>query len=215
VLANVGDFDYEWSTRHQDLAPNDFQPGDSNPYGVLAVAGGAYVVDAGTNTLDWVGRDGRIRILAYLPNNAIADATPTCVTSGPDGALYIGTLALRDSFASGPSAKVYRVDPSQTDPDDLSTITSVATVWADGLMPITGCAFGRDGTLYAAQFIAGFGPQGPFGDVVAIPFSHPDQHTLLTNGALSFPGGVAVGPDGHVYVSNMSTSAAGQVVRLP
>lgn len=214
VLANVGDANYAWSQQHQDLAPNDFLPGDSNPYGVLAVAGGAYVVDAGTNTLNWVASNGRISVLAYFPNNAIADATPTCVTRGPDGALYIGTLALRDSFANGPSAIVYRVDPKAADPSSLSTVLSLATPWATGLMPITGCAATAN-TFYASQFIAGFGPQGPFGDVVAIPFAHPEQHTPLTSGALSFPGGVAVGPDGHVYVSNMSTSADGQVVRLP
>jgi hypothetical protein len=223
VLANVGDYNYEWSTQHQDLAPNDFKPGDSNPYGVLAVAGGAYVVDAGTNTLNWVARNGRIKILAYFPNNAIADATPTCVTKGPDGALYIGTLAFVDSLGSilnpnlpppNPSATVYRVDPKAADPSSMDAVLGLAKPWATGLWPITGCAASKT-TFYASQFISGMGPMGPAGDVVAIPFAHPDQHTSLTNGALSFPGGVAVGPDGHVYVSNMSTSANGQVVRLP
>jgi hypothetical protein len=223
VLANVGDFNYDWSTQHQDLAPNDFKPGDSNPYGVLAVAGGAYVVDAGTNTLNWVGRDGRIRILAYFPNNAIADATPTCLAKGPDGALYVGTLALVDSLGSildphlpppNPSATVYRVDPNAADPSSLSAMLSLATPWATGLWPITGCGASRT-TFYVSEFVSGVGPAGPVGDVVAIPFAHPDQHTSLTHGALSFPGGVAVGPDGHVYVANRSTSADGQVVRLP
>lgn len=222
VLANVGDFNYEWSTQHQDLAPNDFKPGDSNPYGVLAVHGGTYVVDAGTNTLNWVGRNGSIKILAYFPNNALADATPTCIAKGPDGALYIGTLALVDSLGSiidpslpppHPAATVYRVDPGAADPSSLSTILSLATPWATSLWPITGCAASRT-TFYASQFISGMGPTGPFGDVVAIPFRHPDQRTSLTDGGLAFPGGVAVGPDGHVYVSNMSTSADGQVVRL-
>lgn len=224
VLANIGDTNYEWSTQHQDLAPNDFTPGDSNPYAVLAVAGGAYVADAGTNTLSWVAADGSSRILAYFPNNTFADATPTCIAKGPDGALYVGTLALVDSVGSmlgipnlpppHPAATVYRVDPSAADPSDLSAVLSLATPWATGLWPITGCAASRT-TFYASEFISGAGPGGPFGDVVAIPFAHPDQQTSLTDGGLSFPGGVAVGPDGHVYVSNMSTSADGQVVRLP
>lgn len=212
-IADVGGYNYAWSAGHASLSPRDFP--DANPYGVLAKAGRTYVVDAGTNTLNVVLRNRRIRTLAYFPDNALADSTPTCVTQGPDGALYIGTLALQDSLASGPSAKVYRVDLSQVDPTSDATVTSVATVWADGLWPVAGCAFGADGTFYASELIAGFGPQGPVGDVVAIPFGHPDQHTQLTGGALSWPGGVAVGPDGHVYVSNMSTSADGQVVRLP
>lgn len=224
VLANVGDFNYEWSTQHQDLAPHDFMPGDSNPYAVLAVAGGAYVADAGTNTLNWVAADGKISILAFFPNNTFADATPTCIAKGPDGALYVGTLALVDSVGAllgipglpppHPAATVYRVDPKAADPASLSTVLSVATPWATDLWPITGCAASRS-TLYVSEFVSGMGPTGPVGDVVAIPFAHPDQQTSLTNGALTFPGGVAVGPDGHVYVSNMSTSADGQVVRLP
>jgi hypothetical protein len=223
VLANVGDVNYEWSTQHQDLAPNDFTPGDSNPYGVLSVAGGAYVVDAGTNTLNWIGRDGEIRILAYFPNNAIADATPTCLAKGPDGALYVGTLAFVDSLGSwldphlppaSPQATVYRVDPGAANPSDLSTVLSIATPWATGLWPITGCA--SDGqAFYASEFWSGFGQHGPAGDVVRIPFSDPTVHQSLTGNSLAFPGGVAIGPDNHVYVANMSTSASGQVVRLP
>lgn len=212
-LANVGSFNWAWSGDHADLSPRDFP--DSNPYGVLAVGRREFVVDAGTNTLNVVTRSGRIKTLAFFPDNALADSTPTCVTRGPDGALYIGTLALTDSLTNGPSAQVYRVDLRQTDPNDLSTILNVATVWADGLWPIAGCAFGPDGTFYGSELVTGFGPQGPFGDVVAIPFAHPDQHTQLTGGALSWPAAVAVSRHGQVYVVNGSTSADGQVVRLP
>jgi hypothetical protein len=222
ILANVGDFDYAWSTQHQDLAPNDFVPGDSNPYGVLAVHGGAYIVDAGTNTLDWVGRDGKIKILAYFPNGATHDTTPTCVVKGPDGALYVGTLSLIDSlpfFEGGatppsPQAMIFRVDPKAADPSSLSTVLSVATVWATGFWPINGCAADHK-AIYVSELAIPTGPDAPLvGDVIRVPFSDPTQHQSLTGGALSFPGGVAIGPDHHVYVSNMTTSSAGQVVRL-
>jgi len=214
-VANVGDFNYAWSVDHQDLAPNDFKPGDSNPYGVLAVPGGVYVTDAGTNTLNFVKSNGDISILAYFPNNEIADATPTCVAKGPDGALYVGTLALADSIVRGPSATVYRVDPSQAKPDDLNTVLTLATPWATGLYPINGCAFGPDGTFYASQLFTHWAPGFAAGDVVKIPFATPNVHTSLTSGALTLPGGVAVGPDGAVYVSNGTAFVPqGGVLRL-
>ncbi len=210
-VANVGDANYAWTADHVPLAPNDFP--DSNPYGVLVEPGKTYVTDAGANTLNVVRPDGTNQILAYFPNNAIRDSTPTCVAKGPDGALYVGTLALVDSIVLGPSAIVYRVDPAATDPNDLATILSVAKPWATGLWPINGCAFGPDGTFYASQLITNTGFGG--GDVVKIPFANPASHTTLANDSLVFPAGVAVGKDGAVYVANGSAYVPnGEVVRL-
>jgi len=204
-VSNVGDFDYAWTVAHHDLAPRDFP--DSNPYGVLALPAHLYVANAASNTLDLVHPNGTGEILAFFPNNKIADATPTCI------ALYIGTLALVDSLVFGPSAIVYRVDPSQANPDDLSAVLSLATPWATGLWPINGCAFGPDGSFYASELITSSSFSG--GEVVKIPFDSPNDHTPLTGNALTFPAGVAVGPDGNVYVSNGTTIVPqGQVVRL-
>lgn len=210
-LLNLGDPDYFWSLDHVNLAPRDFP--DSNPYGILALSDRIYVTNAASNTLDLVKPDGSHEILAYFPNNIIADATPTCVDKGPDGALYIGTLALVDSIVFGPSAKVYRVDPSQTDPNDFNKVLHVATLWTSGLWPINGCAFGPDGSFYVSQLITSSAFHG--GDVIKIPFATPGVHTSLTNNSLAFPAGVAVGPDAHVYVSNGTAFVPfGQVLRL-
>ncbi|HZD24087.1 MAG TPA: ScyD/ScyE family protein, partial [Acidimicrobiia bacterium] len=111
-IVNVGEFDFEWGLDHPALW-EEFATGDANPYDVLALPNHLYVVDAGTNTLNEVMDDGTIEILAFFPNEPIRDAVPTCVAQGPDGALYVGTLALEDSIVLGPMAKVYRVDPSQ------------------------------------------------------------------------------------------------------
>lgn len=209
TLANVGRFDFNWTGDHSFLW-KEFP--DANPYGVLALPGHIYVTDAGANTLDEVLADGSVRVLAYFPNEAIRDAIPTCVAQGPDGALYVGTLALVESLVIAPSAKVYRVEPSKANLID-PTATPM-TLWASGLWPINGCTFGPDGNFYASQlFTNNF--DDPQGDVVKIPFSNPSTHTFLTDGALSFAGGVAVAPNGDVYVADGTAFVEnGRVLRI-
>jgi len=214
TLANVGSFDYDWTAAHPD--PHEPLP-DANPYGVLAIPGHVYVTDAGANTLDEVLADGSVRVLAYFPDEIIRDAIPTCVTQGPDGFLYVGTLALVDSFIIGPSAKVWRLDPSQANPNDPAS--SPKTLWAHGLFPINGCTFGPDGNFYASQLFTN--PNwpddfnNPQGDVVKVQFSDPSIHTFLMDGALSFAGGIAASPNGDIFVANGTAYVEnGQVLRL-
>jgi|ERR1043166_1604290 hypothetical protein len=209
TIANVGFFDYVWTGQHSILW-EEFP--DANPYGILALPGHIYVADAGANTLDEVLPDGTVTVLAYFPNEIIRDAIPTCVTQGPDGALYIGTLALVDSLQLGPSAKVYRVDPAHVNLID-PTMTPM-TLWAHGLHPINGCTFGPDGNFYASElFTNNF--DDPRGDAVKIPFSSPDTHISLTNGALSYAGGIAVAPNGDVFVADGTAYVPeGKIVRI-
>jgi hypothetical protein len=222
-LAHVADFDFAWFAAHPELGdPGDRETNpygsDANPYAVLATPEALYVIDAASNTLDRVQRNGKIEIIAYFPGNTFADATPTCIAQGPDGAFYVGTLALVDSlFASDtptPAAIVYRVDPRKADPSSMHSVLTLAKPWARGLWPINGCAFGPDGNFYASELsndpsvVIG-------GDVVKIPFKHPEQHVSLTNFALTTPAGVAVSWDGTVYVANATSYyPSGQVLRL-
>ena len=217
TITNIGESDFDWGKAHSFLW-EEFVNGDANPYGILALRHHLYVVDAGENTLNEVAPDGSVDILAYFPNEAIRDAIPTCVRQGPDGALYIGTLAFVDSAVLGPSAKVYRVDPSQA--NLAEPWNTPMTVWASGLWPINGCDFGPDGTLYVSQLFTNpawlfSGGQAPAnGDVVAIPWNSPATHRSLADGSLGPTGGVAVGPSGTVYVSNNTVGPDGQVLRL-
>ncbi len=210
--ADVGTTNLAWTALHKNdpWAPAGQFP-DSNPYGIGRTQGKYYVVDAGSNTLDRVNSDGSVSVVAYFPNTPSSDAVPTCAVEGPDGALYVGTLALADFFGRGPgTATVYRVDPNQLNEGSLSTVLSVARPWATGLSTITGCNFDRKGNLYVAEMFAN--------DVVKVPFAHPATgRTVIGNGVLTLPNGVAVGSDGNVFVSNMSSNpkaGTGSVVRF-
>jgi glucose/arabinose dehydrogenase len=212
TVANVGAFSYKWTGDHSSLW-KEFP--DSNPYGVLALPGHIYVTDAGANTLNEVHPDGSIDVLTYFPNEAIRDAIPTCVAKGPDGALYVGTLVLAESFTFGPSAKVYRVDPNNVNLADPTDPTKMS-VWASGLWPINGCTFGPDGSFYASELFTNPMTFGG-GDVVKIPFNSPTTHTSLTGGTLGTVGGVAVAPNGVVFVADGTAAVppgGGRIVRL-
>ena len=46
---------------------------------MLASEDEVWVADAGANTLDRVGRDGSVSVVAFFPNPPVSDAVPTCV----------------------------------------------------------------------------------------------------------------------------------------
>ncbi len=211
VEANVGSADYQFTAENPDLDPGGQFP-DANPYGVLALPGHTYVVDAGANTLDEVLPNGALKILAYFENNITSDSTPTCVGQGPDGALYIATLSLVDSLVFGPSAKVYRLDPNSLPSGSPVPIIGQEFEWATGLWPINGCAFGPDGSFYVSELITASDFTG--GDVVKIPFNDPSTHISLTGETLPLAGGVAVARDGTVYAAGLTVSPDGFVARL-
>ena len=233
-IADVGDFDYLWTAANKDepWAPAGQFP-DANPYGILAGPAGEFIADAGANILDAVRPNGAVRIVAYfpnpllpLPNGAsvpVSDAVPTCVTRGPDGYLYVGTLAFGANFArfspkSPPSwgslpaqSKIYRVNPEAKE-----AFLTDADVWAADLNPIVAIGFNR-GSLYVTEYTtqeSGY----QTGDVVQIkvnPDGTAGSRTSLGVGALSQPNGLAFDRDGAVYVSNQSVSSGGgQVVRV-
>ncbi len=195
-------------------------PLDSNPYAVLAVADGLIVADAGGNSLLKVTLDGKISTLAVFGNRQVTapkalkmppgasmpmEPVPDSVTRGPDGAYYVGQLT---GFPFPPgAARIYRVVPDKA-----------PTVYAEGFTNIIGLTFDANGNLYVLEIVKDglmFAEQGGSmtGRLVKIT---PDglRTTVMTDGLVA-PGGITMGRDGAVYVTNYSVfSGKGEVLRI-
>jgi hypothetical protein len=182
-------------------------PYDSNPFGVLAEGGRQFVADAGGNSLVQV-EDGVVSLVAVFapipapagsPGPPTAEAVPTRVSRGPDGALYVSTLT-GVPFRPG-TAAIYRVIPG-----------AAPQVYAGGLSFVTDFAFAGDGTLYVLQFGSPAIPAAQ-GAVIRIAPNNGARSTVID--ALPAPTGLTIGPDGALYVSiNSRVPATGQVLRI-
>lgn len=167
-----------------------FSGAASDPAGVDGTREALYVADAGAGTLLRVGRKGTVRVAATFSGVGGIAAQPSAVRVGPDGAVYVG---LRVSDASG-EAMVARVVPG-----------GPPEVYAEGLSSIVGLDFDSDGNLYVAE--AG-GAEGSVGAIVVVD-DDGDQDEIGED-QVEFPGGVAVGPDDAVYVTNHSNRPGGR-----
>lgn len=194
---------------------------DTNPYGILALPGKRVVADAGANALNEVAANGAISTLAVFRDRLVEappflelppgtlipmDTVPTSVALGPDGHYYVGQLTGFPFPVGG--ANIYRV-PSQG---------GVPEIYAEGFTGIIDVAFGTDGSLYVLELAKnGLLDAFIFNDWTgALIRVAPDgTRTEIAEGALFAPGGVVVGSDGTLYVTNNSIfSASGQVLRI-
>jgi hypothetical protein len=202
-LGSIDTFEFRYNS--------DRERGDrnSNPYAVLALAGHDIVADAGANAILDV-RGGVVSLLAVIPKIGRAQPVPTSLALGPDGSIYVGTLA----FGAGTGhARIFRIPPGG----------GPATTFAVGFSAITGLGFGPDRSLYVTELTTNPRRFTPAGAVIRIA---PDGTRTTFSQGLVFPAGVAVSPAGEVYVSNYSTlpartsrrgpfrGAGGQIVRI-
>jgi len=194
---------------------------DSNPYGILALAARTIFADAGGNALNQISAKGVASTLATFPDRLVLappflelpagtlipmDTVPTSVAQGPDGSFYVGQLTGFPFPVD--DANIYRVPANGGTP----------TVHAGGFTSVIDVAFGPDGSMYVVELaknglLAAFIDGDWSGAVIRVA---PDgTRTELAPGMLTAPGGVAVGGDGAIYVTNNSISSGiGQVIRI-
>lgn len=189
---------------------------DTNATDVLVDRGRFVISDAGGNSVLVARADGQLSALAVFPNRVVANpfpfgppevdmqAVPTGIVEGPDGAYYMSQLTGFPFPVGG--ANVYRIDPS----------TGAATIYASGFTNIMDLAFDQAGTLYVLEIDSnGIIVPPAFGAIEAIGRNGARHTVVAPDGTLTEPGGIVVGDDGDLFVTNRSRSPDdGEVLRI-
>ena len=120
----------------------------SNPFDLARLNGHrTLVADAAGNSLLVVDQKGSIDWVATFPEHDGAQAVPTSVAIGPDGAYYVGELT-GFPFPTGIS-RVWRIEPGTR--HAACGTSSACSIVVPGRTAIIDLQFGPDGRLYVAQ----------------------------------------------------------------
>jgi hypothetical protein len=167
-------------------------PPDANPFGLLALADGGWLVaDAGGNDLLRVGSDYAISTVATFPSRPArpTDSVPTAVAPAAGGAFYVAELT-GVPFAAN-AAQIYRVSPGAAPQVVQTGFTAIIDLAADA-----------SGNLWVLEHASATGLNGPG---VLLKLAPDGTKTPLADVQLDHPTGLALGPDGSIYVSNKGT----------
>ena len=182
---------------------------DSDPYGVTPYDGGLAIADAAANDV-LLYKNGTLSTLAVLPliqetdPPVMAQAVPTSLAVGPDGALYIGELGGAPNNKGVSS--VYRYSGGHL------------TKYQSGFTMIGDIAFDQAGRLLVLEMDqAGFADSSPGlptpGALIRVNAN--GTRTVLASTGLEYPGGIAVARDGSVYATNWAVLQGADDPNLP
>ncbi|MGH3038476.1 MAG: ScyD/ScyE family protein [Gaiellaceae bacterium] len=223
-----------------DPDPNDQEdfPEESNPFGLAILPGGGVLLaDSANNDLLRINPKRQITTVArFLPEDVPwpdglpfpgpppgtpvpAEAVPTAVAIGADGAWYVSELK-GFPFTKGAS-RIWRIEPGAENAtcDPANPNTGPCTTYATGFTSVIDLAFGRDGTMYVLEIVKeGLLGAEVFGDppIGALWAVDGGTKTELAPGSLMAPGGVAVGHNGSLSVTTGTVfgPGGGVVVRV-
>ncbi len=187
-------------------------PIDSDPYGITPYDGGLAIADAAANDV-LLYKNGTLSTLAVLPlvtetvsgSPVQAQAVPTSLAVGPDGALYIGELGGAPNNVG--VASVYRYANGQL------------AQYQSGFTMIGDIAFDQAGRLLVLEIDqAGFADTNPGGlptPGALIRVNADGTRTTLASTGLEYPGGIAVARDGSIYATNWTVLQGSNDPNLP
>jgi DNA-binding beta-propeller fold protein YncE len=185
--------------------PAGLHPGESDPYGVLALDHQRVIADAAANDLLSVSDTGAISVLAVFPERTVSglqmDPVPTAVLQASDGSFIVGELTGAPLPVGG--ARLYRVVPGRA-----------PTVIADGFTNIIDLAEAPDGSILVLEIAKNSLASGdPSGALIRV--NRDGSRRTIVDQGLSSPTAVAVGDDGDLFISNHGQEAGvGEVLRI-
>ena len=217
-----------------DPVDQEDAPTESNPFGVALVRHGVLVTDAAGNDLLKIKKNGSIETVARFPTRTLvvpeglpegppagtpieAEAVPTAVAVGPDGAWYVSELR-GFPFTKGAS-RIWRIEPGTEDAEcDPDAKRGPCRVFADGFTSVIDLAWADD-TLLVLELVkegllaAESGTAPPIGALWSVGHGSKAE---IAEGSLLAPGGVAVADEERIYVTTgtLLGPGGGEVVRI-
>jgi hypothetical protein len=180
----------------------------SNPQRFVRDGKDFLVTDAAANDVIRVRPDGTTQTEVVLPNNALptdsgsvkAEAVPTGIVRGHDGAFYICDL----SGAHNGLGRLWRYVPG-----------GEPTVFATGLSSVIDLAVAPNGDLIALSYATGNAPGTPTGALNRIDRRTGALTPIRSDTPLTMPTGLDVTRRGDIYLTNNSLSNEGQLLKFP
>lgn len=188
-------------TTHESNLNPDGSEVLSNPQRSVQFGADFLVTDAAGNTLLRVSPDGTVKTEFVFPKNGDAEAVPTGIVKGADGAYYISDMSgIRKGLG-----RIWRWVPG-SDP----------TVFTTGLTGVIDLAVQPDGNLVALSYATGDTVSQPnTGALTRINRTTGALTPISTGTTLNLPTGLDIASNGDMYVTNDTLTTGGQLLKFP
>ncbi|MEU6127426.1 ScyD/ScyE family protein [Streptomyces sp. NPDC047123] len=173
----------------------------ANPQRSVKVGSDFLVTDSAGNTLLRVTPDGTVKTEFVFPKNGDAEAVPTGLVKGGDGAYYISDMSgIRKGLG-----RIWRWVPG-----------SAPTVFTTGLTGVIDLAVRPDGDLVALSYATGDTTSQPnTGALTRINKTTGALTPISVSTTLNLPTGLDIAPNGDLFVTNNTLSGNGQLLKFP